>query len=377
MIRNLVGGITILALLSFAPGVVHGADQPAVTNGGGEEIRPRVYTHWKSYYKEDGLPSDKVFCVVVDGDRVWLGTDDGLALYRDDRWTTYRQDDGLAHRAVLSIAVDPATRDVWVGTMGGLTRISAGRFRTFTQFNSGLPNDVVFGVTVENQNVWVATTSGEARFRVREKAWDVYTPANSPQHEPWGYAIDYADGKVWAALWGGGALEFDVATEHWKDYMDPDGEMEIDLFRDDGIIHVITTAVSYREGILWASTYFGLSRYDGRLWRGYMDHDTGLASNFINFVKARGRLAWVCTDKGLSVVNGDTNRWVTYTPTHGPMEGHRGWEARVYHEGDLLETLALAEGLANNFVLGVDFQGEDVWVTTSKGVSHGIWNVED
>jgi len=334
---------------------------------------PRVYMHWESFYKEDGLPSDKVFCVAVDEDRVWFGTDDGLALYEDGKWTSYGVEDGLAYPVILSIAVDHATRDVWVGTMGGLTRISAGRFDTFTQFNSGLPNDVVFGVAVENQNVWVATTSGEARLRVREDAWDIYTPANSPQHEPWGYSIDYDSGKVWAALWGGGVLEFDVETEKWKDYLDPDGEMEIDLFRDDGIVHVITTAVSYRAGILWAATYFGLSRYDGTRWRGYMDHDTGLISNFINFVKAREQIAWVCTDKGLSVVNGDTNYWVTYTPTHGPMEGAKGWEARVYHEGELLETHGLKTGLTNNFILGVDFQGEDVWIATSKGVSRGIW----
>jgi len=96
-----------------------------------------------------------------------------------------------------------------------------------------------------------------------------------------------------------------------------------------------------------------------------------LVSNFINFVKAHGRVAWVCTDKGLSVVNGDDNRWVTYTPTHGPMEGDKGWEVRVFHEKELLETQELAEGLANNFVLGVDFQGDDVWVATSKGVSRG------
>ncbi len=339
-----------------------------------EEMSPRIYTQWRSFHVEDGLPSDKVFCVTVDEDRVWFGTDNGLACYENGRWVTYDEDDGLAYRAILSMAVDPVSRDLWVGTMAGLTRISGGRFDTFTQFNSGLPNDVIFGVAVENQNVWVATTAGEGRYRVREKAWDVFTPANCPQHEPWGYAIDYADGKVWAALWGGGVLEFDVETEHWKDYLDPDGEMEIDLFRDDGIIHVITTAVSYRAGILWASTYFGLSRYDGRLWRGYMDHDTGLASNFINFVKARDRVAWVCTDKGLSVVNGDTNRWVTYAPREGPMEGDQGWVARVYHEGKLLETHALRAGLANNFVLGVDFQGEDVWVATSKGVSLGIWD---
>jgi ligand-binding sensor domain-containing protein len=365
--------ITVLTAALLWAGAAHGAD---VTEPPGEEILPRVYTHWESFHEQDGLASDKVFCVAVDQDRVWFGTDNGMSLYENGAWTTFTQDDGLAYRAVMSIAVDPATRDVWAGTMSGLSHYSAGRFDTYTQFNSGLPNDVIFGVTVENQNVWVATTSGEGRLKVREKAWDVFTPENCPQHEPWGYSIDYADGKVWAALWGGGALEYDVATGHWKDYLDPDGEMEIDLFRDDGIIHVITTAVSYRDGILWASTYFGLSRYDGRLWRGYMDHDTGLASNFINSVKARGRVAWVCTDKGLSVVNGDTNRWVTYTPTHGPMEGDRGWDARVYHEGDLQETVALSEGLSNNFVLGVDFQGDDVWVATSKGVSHGVWKPE-
>jgi ligand-binding sensor domain-containing protein len=374
-IYRVINWIVILTLV-FAISIGSASENKAqaADDAKSDEVRPRIYTHWESFYKKDGLPSDKAFCIAVDEDKVWVGTDNGLACYNDNEWTVYDEDDGLSYRAILALAVDPATRDVWVGTMNGLTWISAGRFETFTQFNSGLPNDVIFGVTVENQNVWVATTSGEGRFRVRDKAWDVYTPANCPQHEPWGYSIDYADGKVWAALWGGGALEFDVATEHWKDYLDPDGEMEIDLFRDDGIIHVITTAVSYREGILWASTYFGLSRYDGRLWRGYMDHDSGLISNFINFVKARGRVAWVCTDKGLSVVNGDTNRWVTYTPTHGPMEGHKGWEARVFNDGDLIETKKLDKGLSNNFVLGVDFQGEDVWVATSKGVNHGIWD---
>jgi ligand-binding sensor domain-containing protein len=336
-----------------------------------ESQLPRVYAHWESFQTSDGLPANKCFCVAVDRDRVWVGTDRGLALYEGGDWTAFTTEDGLTHNAVLSIAVDPATRDVWAGTMGGLTQLSAGRFRSLTQFNSGLPNDVVFGVAIENQNVWVATTVGEGRYRVREDRWDVYTPENCPQHEPWGYSIDYNDGKVWAALWGGGALEFDVATERWKDYMDPDGEMEIDLFRDDGIIHVITTAVSYRDGILWAATYFGLSSYDGHRWRGYMDHDTGLASNFINFVKARHRVGWTCTDKGLSAVHYDSNRWVTYAPRDDPMDYQGPWVARVYKEGELAETVPLEQGLANNFVLGVDFQGEDVWVATSKGVSHG------
>jgi ligand-binding sensor domain-containing protein len=359
----------LFGLLILACGLAAGADD-----------RPVVHRYWESYHVEDGLPSDHVFYVVLDGDRVWAATDNGVGCLENGEWTYYNVADGLAHRAVLGLAVDPRTRDVWCATMGGLTRISAGRLTSYTQFNSGLPNDVIFGVTVENQNVWVATTAGEGRFRVREKAWDIWTPDNCPQHEPWGYHIDYDGDKVWAALWGGGALEFDIATEHWKDYLDPDGEMEIDLFRDDGIIHVITTAVSYRAGILWASTYFGLSRYDGKHWRGYMDHDTGMCSNFINFVKATpdGRVAYVGTDKGLSSVNGETNRWVTYGPKQ--KDGSDGvaywnptdkWEVRIYDEAKLLERHDLESWPADNFVLSIDVQGDDIWLATAHGLSHG------
>jgi hypothetical protein len=350
----------------------------------GDETMPRVYTQWESFHKEDGLPGDKVFCVAVDGDRIWAGTDNGLGLYEDGKWKSYGVKDGLSYPAVLSLALDPASGDLWAGTMKGLSHYSAGRWEVFTQLNSGLPNDVVFGVAVENQNVWVATTAGTGRFRVHDKKWDVYTPANSPQHEPWGYFVTYADGRVYAALWGGGVLEFDVAKEQWRSWLDPDGEMEYDVFRDDGLIHVITTSVSYVDKVLWVSTYFGMSRYDGRNWRGYLDSDSGLASNFINMVKAKGPVAYACTDKGLSSVNGLTNRWVTYTPSdpawkhgnaapQGPIEGTKGWEARIYDDAKLLEVVKLDHGLANNHINGVDFQGDDIWVATSKGVSHGIW----
>ncbi len=340
-----------------------------------EEL-PRIYTEWETFHEADGLPSDKTFSVAVDRDRVWVGTDRGLGLYENGEWTTFTVEDGLSHNAVLSLAVDPLTRDVWVGTMGGLTWISGGRMRVFTQFNSGLPNDVIFGVAVENQNVWTATTSGQGRYLVRKNSWEVYTPENSPQHEPWGYANDYHDGKYWAALWGGGALEFDVTTEQWQEYLDPDGHMEIALFRDDGIIHVITTGVSFREGLLWVSTYFGASSYDRmgtRRWRGYSDFDTGLASDFINWVSARGRVAWFGTDKGVSSVHYDTNRWVTYAPVNDPMDYTGPWEARVYQEDELIETVPLEQGLSNNFILGIDFQDDDVWVATSKGLSRGRW----
>ncbi len=383
-----VGPALILVLLLCAGwnGIPGSQTSAALSPAVDDSQEPRIYTNWETFHVQDGLPAEKVYCIAVDGDKIWAGTDNGLGLYEKGKGKSFGVKDGLAFRAVLALAIDPATHDVWAATMKGLTRISAGRFKTYTQLNSGLPNDVVFGVCVENQNIWIATTAGTARFRSADDKFDVYTPANSPQHEPWGYFVTYNDGKVYAALWGGGVLEFDVAKEQWKSYLDPDGEMEVDVLRDDGLIHVITTSVSYVEKILWVSTYFGMSRYDGRHWRGYIEGDSGLPSNFINMVKARGRVAWVCTDRGLGVVNGDTNKWVSYVPTDpvwahkrtpspddGPMEGAKGWDARVYDDAKLLRTVHLDHGLANNHIYGVDFQGEDVWVATSKGVSHAIW----
>src|ERR1700756_5800056 len=115
---------------------------------------------WVNFTTADGLPDNHVFCVLVDGDRIWAGTENGLGLYENGQWKTFTTKDGLAHRAVLSLALDKRTGDVWAGTMGGLSRISGGRIDTFTQLNSGLSNDVVYGVSVEGENVWVAQAPG-------------------------------------------------------------------------------------------------------------------------------------------------------------------------------------------------------------------------
>ena len=115
---------------------------------------------FENFTTANGLPDNHVYSVLVDGDRIWAGTDNGLGVYEDGKWKTYTTKDGLAHRAVLSLALDKRTGDVWAGTMGGLSRISGGRIVSYTQLNSGLSNDVVYGVSVEGDNVWVATACG-------------------------------------------------------------------------------------------------------------------------------------------------------------------------------------------------------------------------
>lgn len=323
-----------------------------------------IYGNWHSFTSKNGLPGDKAYCVRIDGERVLVGTHEGLAVYENGKWRTYTTEDGLAHNGVLAIDVSEQTGDVWLGTMGGLTRWSTGKFENFTQMNSGMPNDLIYSVICDGKDVWVATGGGAGQYDTLTKRWKIFTEQNAPMHEPWTYGVCAGDGKIFIAAWGGGVVEYTKKTKQFRDYIDPDGNMEIDLFPDDGVVHDITTGVSWADDYLWVATYFGLSRYDGVRWKGYFDHDSGLVSNFINFVKADGPIAFICTDKGLSTTDG--KNWVTYTKNETSMNGKA-----IITNGDKKTELPMIPSISHNFVIGVDIKDDVIWIATSKGVSRG------
>jgi ligand-binding sensor domain-containing protein len=327
---------------------------------------------WENFSTANGLPDNHVYTVLVDGNRIWTGTDNGLGLYENGTWKVFRPDpaareQSLAHQAVLSLALDKRTGDVWAGTMGGLSRISAGRIDTYTQLNSGLSNDIVYGVGVQGDYVWTATAAGASRLNTRTGQWSLFNSRNTPMYEIWAYAVGAAEDKVYYAVWGGGVLEYDQQTERWKDYNDPDGETEMVVMKDQGLIHEITTSVSYVDKILWVATYFGASRYDGRYWHNFLTKDSGLPSNFLSQIKAvDANRAWFSTDKGLAYYDG-TN-WAVYRPaldTHQP-------EMLIRDANGVVKNISVQTAPSHNYILGVDFQGDDIWVATAHGLSHGI-----
>lgn len=367
-------GLTVLSS-GFSCSLAGNTNDASMPFQAGAPGLPYVYTRWEQITTTQGLPNDHVFSIKVDPvrDCIWIGTENGLARY--DKGTgkirSWQEKDGLPWRVVTAVEVDPKTGDVWLGLFGGgLARFTAGRFDHFHQLNSGLVNDVVYGVAVENNHIWCATTAGASRYDVPNDKWDVFTEQNAPMEEIWNYNVAYRDGKVHLAVWGSGVLEFDVKTESWKTYLDPDGEMEIDLYRDDGNIHVIVTGASYIEKVLWISSYFGCARYDGRNWRGYFDHDSGLPSNFNNNIKGRSaQEAWFCTDKGLGAcMDHATDTWVAYTSEGEKKTG----QARIWRGKEVIKTIDTGYNVPHNFQICVDFDGNDIWAGTAKGLGHGI-----
>jgi ligand-binding sensor domain-containing protein len=330
-----------------------------------------LYTKWENFTAANGMPDAKVFCVAVDGDRVWAGTENGLVLIEKSKIKRiFTAADGLPNRVVTSVAVDKKSGDVWISTFGGLSRLSGSQFQNYSSMTTGLANDIVYAVAIQDEYVWAATTAGISRLNTQTGEWSIWSERTAPMHEPWSYGIAVGDKKVYFAVWGGGVLEYDIAGGYWKPYNDPDGEMELVLFKNQGLIHDIVSNISYNSDtkMFWASTYFGLSGYDGHNWYNYLSTDSGLASDFINATQTRGDDVWACTDKGLSYLDFKTNTWITYVPNKETGHGEivmTGRDRKVTK----VETVT---SLAHNYIVNLAFQGDDIWVATAAGLSHGM-----
>lgn len=93
---------------------------------------------------------------------------------------------------------------------------------------------------------------------------------------------------------------YDVTTDHWKDYNDPDGETEVVRFKDRGLIHEITTPVNYLNGIPWAAPYIAASRYRG--WQDFPDVNSGLPSSLETVATSKG------ASHGIHITTGDSSK---------------------------------------------------------------------
>lgn len=360
---SLTATVACLALTGLGCGSVWGEAAPAKDS----DIPFPIVQRFENLGKAEGMPSHKVHAVLKASDgRLWVGTYNGVLVREDGKWLRYGPEDGLSHKMILSMAEDKKTGDMWIGTMRGLNRISGGKITPYTQTNSGLPNNVVYGVDLFEDTVWAATAAGTGALDTKTGAWKLYDHTNTLMHEPWCYSVKSGKDKVFVGVWGAGIIEHDPKAVTWKEYRDPDRDFHYDLVPDDGPINDITSWITWEDGILWQNTYFGFSRYDGRNWKTWAEGKSPLVSNFTQFAYAHRRTAWVGTDRGVSVTDGQF--WVNY------LVGEKGEGiVEIHRPNQKVETRTMDTALANCFVLGVYVDDDEAWFATSKGLSHGIF----
>lgn len=331
----------------------------------GEEL---VYTSWENYTVASGMPDEKILCVAVDGNRVWAGTRNGVVLIEKGRIVkVFKPEDGLANNVVTGIAVAKDTGDIWMATLGGLSRYSGGEFKNYSNLGSGLANDVVYAVAIQKQYVWAATAAGISRFNTHTGEWSLYGDGNLPGHVVSADSIAVASEKIYFGLWGGGVLEYGIATERWKLFPQASAIYQGPVAKPmSGPISNFITGVSHDGRTLWASSRFGLSNYDGRLWQHSVALSKQLSSTAVNMVRSDADGIWICSDDGLVYLNRKTGASVTYRVD----QQSRGMVA-INRPKTKPREFQTPAGLASNAILDVASDGQGLWVATALGLSHG------
>jgi ligand-binding sensor domain-containing protein len=117
-------------------------------------------TEWDFLTTEDGLPSVMIRSLYVDEDgNLWVGTDQGLAMYDHNAWKTYTVEDGLADNVIMAIA-QAQDGAIWVGTLAGASRFDGTSWQTLTAADGLGITSIVEIATTADGALWFATDDG-------------------------------------------------------------------------------------------------------------------------------------------------------------------------------------------------------------------------
>jgi len=180
---------------------------------------------------------------------LWLGSRwDGVVRIWNGWTRRYAAAEGLHEPTVWSVARDPDGERLWVGTNDGLAVFAGGRFRVAVP-GEALPHPHAYTLLAEPEGVWIGTRRGLARLRAdgrleRPRAFAALdgTQVNGLLRDP--------DGTLWLATYQG--------LQRWRDG-------RLDAFTEAQGLADRRVRVLYRtrEGALLVGTQAGLYRFDG------------------------------------------------------------------------------------------------------------------
>jgi ligand-binding sensor domain-containing protein len=230
-------------------------------------------------------------------------------------WLVYKSSNsGLPDDWVTSVAIDE-WGDKWFGTnYEGLTKFSNNSWFVYNITNSGLPVNDVRSIAIDGSgNKWIGTWDGGiAKFDGTN--WTVYNKANSdlPDNRIKTMAIDGLE-NVWIGTWEGGLAKFDGTN--WAVYNTSNSDLPDNRVKSVAIDHLGNKWVGTTEG--------GLAKFDGTRWTIYDMSNSGLPDNFVmSLAIDESDNKWIGTySAGLAKFDGTI--WTVYNGTNSVV--FQGW----------------------------------------------------
>ncbi len=353
---------------------------------------------------------------------LWVGTGDGLVLWRDGQTKQFGKSEGLPGTQVHALAA--AANTLWVWSDGGLATTQDGR--SFHAVASPDPSDVIAALFSHEGSLWVATE--RKLFRWSDGGWKLVQTSNSPlsvtaesaqENQNTQIAGIYTANStavnavaqdlavplpVEAALLRSGVRQVIQPGRDWLALASAD---ELFVLHRDGGAHAgaayrlvagyhcgadlpgarIETIHADREGALWIGTNRGLARwFDGKLER-MPERNPISREAILSVMEDREGSIWLGTETGgLYILRDarfhflDESDGLSAADTTAIVEAgdHSLWVGTRENGLDQIpqsgttqgRTFTTANGLPSNVILALSAARDgSVWVGTPDGLS--------
>jgi len=313
-----------LWVASFTDGV----SRANMGNYGFERIIPRAVA-------PDSFPSSNFVRSVAAAPqgRIWLGVDDGLALFDPAshrlvrKYTAQNGQPGtLSHNSVHALYQQP-DGPLWVGTSKGLNRFDAATGR-FTMIPYDSPSEGYINTIAPGRHgtLWLATAGSlqhldPATGRLRKYRHDPADPASRGQDDT-STVLEDSQGRVWVGDFfrGGGLDLLDQHSGKFRHFRH-DERQPASLGNDK-----VSCLYEDMYGTIWIGTTRGLNRMvpdrDGQpRFRAYVGDGTPGPVMIESIQSDQSGILWIATARGLSRFDPASGVFTQYSADDGLTDG--------------------------------------------------------
>jgi len=331
-----------------------------------------------------------IFC---DGEgTIWIGGNNGVNYFNPDKnlfciIPAFDKDEDIRNRRVARITVEDKNGKLWFGSIDGVVRFdpSANQYKEWNNRENkpaALHYNSIRGLFCDDENnIWIATGKGINKYLQKEDRMLFYTAADSiptsfyfsadkdRNGNLWFSTRDYdgfyyynlaekkfhsirsfkglqifagfggrklfhdSKGRYWLGFNGDGLGMFDPSTGkhyHWntsqKNGSSISGDIIVDIIED-------------KKGIIWISTFTGLTAIDPVTFNSCnYNHTNGLSNNSVSglAVDEQNRL-WLGTGSGLMMLDSSRTFFTSFGLQHGlPSIEFPEHAASVLPNGDIM-----------------------------------------
>ncbi len=276
-------------------GTVYVDPDPEAPLQGGVSLLDPSTGNFSTYTPNEGLSFEKVWDILIDGDRVWFGTPRGLCVLDTKKlaeldpfevkqaFKTYMPSDGLVAEDVKCLAKSGTV--IWYGTNDGLGSLDTSTMKwSQWQVKDGLPARGIESLAVDGKIVWVGTSDGLSKFDTEKGTFEtIQVPIQGVKVIN---CVAVHGGSVWVGT-REGVHVLDQSSGKWTSYGEGD------------LPDVWITSIGFRDDETWVGTRKGVAIIKGGKTK-VVNEKKGLVSNDVKVVAPAGDYIWIGTAKGLN-----------------------------------------------------------------------------